>query len=305
MLFKQLCLLLLVYNVGMTTKQLLQQATEMLLPYSPTPLLDASVLLAYCLQKDKTWLVTHEDDEVNMQITKQCMTYINRRQEGEPVAYIVGYKEFYGHNFMVSPEVLVPRPESESFLVLLNELMRRRNSDMDEKQQTMTNIATKGLNSRTGFIHSILDMGTGSGCLAISTKLAHPSLHVFASDVSTKALAVAAKNSLALHAPVTFKKQSLLTGDKEWYDAILANLPYVPTTINNPSTAHEPKQALFSGLDGLDHYRRLFKQLALKHIRYVMTESLVFQHAAVSKLAQTAGYTIKTTEGLVQLFQKQ
>jgi len=154
-------------------------------------------------------------------------------------------------------------------------------------------------------VHNLLDMGTGSGNLAITVKLEYPDMYVTATDTSDNALKIAAQNSLRHQAAVTFKEQNLLAHDKEGYDVILANLPYVPTGPEpDQSIAMEPVEALFSGFDGLDHYRMLFAQLEPKHIRFVMIESLLTQHAAVEVLAEEANYKLTQSEGLVQLFTK-
>lgn len=260
----------------------LNQATKQL--NNPTPRLDAGVLLCYVLGKDKAWLLAHGDAALTDAQIKKYNKAIARRASGEPLAYIVGFKEFYGRDFVVNKHVLVPRPESESFIELLKEL--KNNTTID------------------GFLHSVIDIGTGSGCLAITTKLELPDIFVTATDTSSAALKVAIANALHYETPVVFKKQSLLTGDKQGYDVILANLPYVPETMQDPSIMHEPAKALFSGTDGLDHYRELFKQLSDKHIRFVLIESLLLQHEAIILLAKAASYELIKTDGLVQAFRK-
>lgn len=247
---------------------------------STTPVLDAEVLLGYVLQKDRSWLHAHVDDVLTNEQAESFSNLTLRRSQSEPLAYIIGKQEFYGRMFAVNKHVLVPRPETEAFLELLQSLLE------------------------TEKVHTLLDIGTGSGNLAITAKLEFPSLFVTATDISSSALKVAATNCLALKAAVKLKKQSLLTGDKEGYDVIVANLPYVPTTMKNISIAREPSEALFSGPDGLDHYRELFAQLAPKHIRFVMTEALLNQHAELTKVAGSAGYKQHATNGLVQLFYK-
>jgi len=155
-------------------------------------------------------------------------------------------------------------------------------------------------------LHQVLDMGTGSGCLAVTVKLENPSLKVFATDISKKALTVAEQNARKHEVEIRFKVQSLLDGDEIRYDIILANLPYVPEDMKHISIQKEPREALYSGIDGLDHYRRLFNQLESKRvkIKYILTESLIKQHAEVENLATVTGYILKDTSGLVQLFMK-
>jgi release factor glutamine methyltransferase len=266
----------------MTIKEQLHLVTKQL--KTPTPRLDAEVLLCHVLGKNKAWLLAHDDAVLTDAQIKKYSEAIARRAAGEPLAYIVGSKEFYGRDFVVNKHVLVPRPESESFIELLKELKNDTTID--------------------GFLHTVIDIGTGSGCLAITTKLEFPDTFVTATDTSSAALKVAIANALRYETPVVFKKQSLLTGDKQGYDVILANLPYVPEAMQDPSIMHEPTKALFSGADGLDHYRALFSQLSYKHIRFVLVESLQLQHKAVILLAKAASYELVKTDGLVQAFRK-
>ena len=248
-----------------------------------TAKLDSELLLAYLLKKDRAWVLAHPEYVLEEPTLQQYNNLISRRELGESIAYITEHKEFYGRDFFVNKDVLVPRPESESFLELLKPLAKI--------------IPPKG-------IFNVLDMGTGSGCLAITVKLENPHLHVYATDTSKNALTVAIKNTLTYDVPIVFKEQDLLAGDKVGYDVIIANLPYVPDKMQDKSIMHEPKEALFSGNDGMNHYKRLFKQLEPKLIRYVMTESLLSQHNEVTELAKKAGYTPTSTDGLVQFFTK-
>ncbi len=248
---------------------------------SKTPRLDALLLLELVTARSRADLLASSKETLSVMRQGKLKKIVERRLNGEPMAYIAGQKEFYGRDFMVNHSVLVPRPESEAFLELLGALRK------------------------TERVHTLIDIGTGSGILAITAKLQHPDLYVFASDTSKDALQVAAQNALRHKAAVTFKEQNLLAGDREGYDVIFANLPYVPTRQEpDRSIAQEPPEALFSGPDGLEHYRRLFSQLKPKHIRFVMTESLTEQHAAVEQLAADAGYQKTSTEGLVQWFTK-
>ncbi len=266
----------------MTYGEWILEATEAIEKIgSKTPRLDALLLLSWATGYDKAILLTKTRDKLSVMRQGKLKNLLNRRLSGEPMAYIAGQKEFYGRDFIVNKYVLIPRPESEDFLELLKVLRK------------------------TERVHNLLDMGTGSGNLAITVKLEFPDMYVFASDTSEDALKIAAQNSLRHKAAVTFKNQNVLQGDKEGYDVVLANLPYVPTGPEpDPSIAHEPVEALFSGFDGLDHYRLFFQQLAPKHIRFVMTESLMSQHKAVTALAKKAGYSLTKTEGLIQLFTK-
>jgi release factor glutamine methyltransferase len=264
----------------MNIQDIAKQTSTDLSGISSTPKLDTEIVLAHVLQKDRSWLHAHGDEAVSEDAQQRFLELIQRRKNGEPIAYILGYKEFYGRAFTVTHDVLSPRPESESFIALLAELRR------------------------TEKLHTAIDIGTGSGCIAITCKLAFPDMYITATDTSRQALAIAAKNALQHEAAITYREQNLLVGDKEGYDIVLANLPYVPTNMQHPSIAHEPSEALYSGTDGMDHYKRLWQQLAKKHIYFVMTESLTSQHTENARLAAAADYRLVKTDGLVQLFAK-
>jgi release factor glutamine methyltransferase len=241
----------------------------------PTARLDVEVIVSHYLGVDRSWLQAHSEDELPKNKEVEMLKKIERRTKNEPVAYILGYKEFYGRNFIVNKNVLVPRPESEAFIEILGSLSK---------------------------IKTILDIGTGSGCLAITANLQFPSLDVFATDISKQALEIATANAKNLNASIEFKLQNMLDSDENDYDVIMANLPYVPDSMNNKSIMREPKIALFSGVDGLDHYRNLLVQIEKKPVHYIMTESLLEQHEAVKNIAKLANYDLCKTDGLVQLF---
>lgn len=241
--------------------------------------LDAELMLALATDKTRTWLHTHPEYELTPNQLARFDDYLKHRTTGQPIAYIVGHKEFYGRDFLVNEQVLVPRPETESFI----ELVKSLPSDL-----------------------SIIDLGTGSGILAITSVLEQPTWSGTATDISPKTLKVAQQNAEKLGAKnLVFKVQNLLHDDPKNYDLVIANLPYVPTNLlNKADIAHEPKVALFAGRDGLDVYRQLFDQLADRSSKpkHLLTESLESQHDAMTKLAQAAGYKLHHTQDLVQWF---
>lgn len=180
---------------------------------------------------------------------------IKRRKMGEPVAYLLRYKDFYGMRFRVNKDVLIPRPETEDIIgVILDEVK---------------NLGHAAQNDIT-----ILDVGTGSGCIAVAlanqliSKSVNQPIRVFASDVSARALAVARANAKANRAQVTFIKSDLLDNIKFTPDVIVANLPYGWGEWKNNSTAEtkglkfEPKSALFTKENGLYLIRKLLEQVA-------------------------------------------
>jgi release factor glutamine methyltransferase len=166
--------------------------------------------------------------------------------------------------------------------------------------------------SRKLKVESLVDVGTGSGCIAITTALGLPGAKVYATDIDEKCLKTARLNAKNLGADVAFYKGNLLQplppSTCHLPPTILANLPYVPDghTINLPAQ-HEPKHAIFGGADGLDLYRQLFIQLRSKQqgvrSKWVLTESLPFQHAALTEIATSAGYSLVTTSDFIQVFE--
>jgi release factor glutamine methyltransferase len=166
---------------------------------------------------------------------------VHEHAKGTPVQYIIGAEEFYGRKFIVNEEVLIPRPETEE---LVYETLKRIN-----KREV-----------------KVVDIGTGSGAIAISLKLEQPSLTVYASDIADESLKVARENASLLGAEVKFVQGDLLQpfrGQK--FDVVISNPPYIPVsdieTMSVVVTEHEPHRALFAGEDGLDFYRRFMVEL--------------------------------------------
>lgn len=241
--------------------------------------LDTELLAGWVLGQNRTWLHAHPDHKLTPTQHQKLMHALARRRAHEPLAYITGSKEFYGRDFMVDKDTLVPRPESEAFLELV------ANFPGDPV---------------------LIDIGTGSGILAITAVLEHPSWSATATDVNPRTLKVARANAQKLGAQnLVFKQQNLLVNDASHYDIVMANLPYVPATLAaKPDLSHEPPGALFAGKDGLDTYRALFQQLAERSDQptAVLTESLLSQHGEMTILAKAAGFRLHTTADLVQYF---
>lgn len=262
----------------MTVEKWSQEARIKLAECSLTPSLDAEILLAHFMKKDRAWVLAHAEDNLD---EKTCLTLskaLVRRTSGEPIAYITGQIEFYGRVFYVDSRVLVPRPESEDFIEIMRALIDKTTENT-----------------------SIIDMGTGSGVLAITLKLEYPNLDVTATDISKQALKVARMNANRYKLSIPLRHQDLLS-DTDAQDIVVANLPYVPINMRDPSIQMEPDEALYSGIDGLDHYRRLFQQLQKKTVRYVLTESLLDQHEQLNAVAKLAGFVEHSKKGLVQVF---
>ena len=219
----------------------------------PSARLDAELILANTLRKNRTYLHAHLDEEIDPRRFDIANARLDLRLDRVPIAYILGYKEFYGRRFTVSPSVLIPRPESEDLISLFLEL-------------TASEIAEKVL----------IDVGTGSGCLGITAKLERSNLSVILSDISKPALNIAEKNANALNADVHIQQQSLLNGQLKPVDYIFANLPYVDKNWGvSPELQYEPDIALFAEDEGL----KLILQLISQVPRCLTSEGLLFIEA--------------------------
>ena len=219
----------------------------------PSARLDAELILANTLRKNRTYLHAHLDEEIDPRRFDIANARLDLRLDRVPIAYILGYKEFYGRRFTVSPSVLIPRPESEDLISLFLEL-------------TASEIAEKVL----------IDVGAGSGCLGITAKLERSNLSVILSDISKPALNIAEKNANALNADVHIQQQSLLNGQLKPVDYIFANLPYVDKNWDvSPELQYEPEIALFAEEEGL----KLILQLISQAPRCLTPEGLLFIEA--------------------------
>ncbi len=200
--------------------------------------LDAEVLLAHVLHTDRSWLFAHPDERLSAEKHTRFEQLIARRAEFEPVAYLIGEREFFGLPFFVSPDVLIPRPETE----LLVEIALAR----------LPKNAAR-----------VIDVGTGSGCIAVTLAVQRPLLQVIATDISAAALAVARKNARrhGVSARVQPVQADLLAGFSGTVDAIVSNPPYVNPRFASelPATVRqfEPHHALFSSNAGLAHMQQL------------------------------------------------
>jgi release factor glutamine methyltransferase len=219
-----------------TIRRLLTWTTDFLRRRgSESPRLDAEVMLAHVLDWQRVELYTHYDEEVGERARRAYRDLVRRRSEGAPVAYLVGKKEFYSLTFQVSPAVLIPRPETEFVVVEYLEV-------------------TKGLEAPRA-----VDIGTGSGCLAIACAHQQTKARFVAIDISTEALELARQNAtrLGLADRIDFRLGNLLepVAGEEPFDAILSNPPYIPTdvipTLEPGVRDYEPHLALDGGPDGL------------------------------------------------------
>ena len=214
---------------------------------SPSPSLDVEVLMQWILKKDKSYILFHRDEKLSEEQESQLKKSISLRKTGLPIAYITGHKEFYGIDFMVSPDVLIPKPDTEVLVENSIEIIRCL---QDKSDHTL----------------NILDMCTGSGCVAISIIKTLKDLHspgesnpkFSLADISNKALDIARKNARKILDPETLSKVTFVSTnlfknlkDKS-FDLIVSNPPYVPcdqTTELLKDGRNEPRLALDGDID--------------------------------------------------------
>ena len=248
----------------------------------PTPRLDAEIILAATLRHDRTWLHAHSDEIIDPRFIDIANARIQLRVDRVPIAYITGKKEFYGRCFSVSPQVLIPRPDSEVIIDLLKEWYHDNKS-----------------------ARYILDVGTGSGCLGITAKLEIPQLDVTLLDNSRAALKIAEKNAANLGAAVDIEKSNLLSKHPFFPDCIIANLPYVDKTWSvSPETRHEPEEALFAKNDGLQLIEKLITQATNQQTPggALILEADPRQHKSIETFAKQYSYVLQKTSGFGLLF---
>jgi release factor glutamine methyltransferase len=219
------------------------------------------------------WLIAHDTDELSLQAVSRFLELEAQRLSGVPMAYIVGCREFMGHNFHVAPAVLIPRPDTEALvgqaLAVLESMPAPR----------------------------VVDLGTGSGAIAVSISLARPDAHVIATDVSYQALDIARRNNAALGAKVEFLQGNWYDGlpDDERFDLIVSNPPYIAAGdrhLGQGDVRFEPEVALSDGADGLSALRVIIQGAPerLKPQGALFMEHGWDQAQAVRQLLKTAGF---------------
>lgn len=238
------------------------------------PRREAGSLLAHAVRHDRTYLITHGNDLLTGEQLERFRTLIARRAAREPLQYIIGYQEFFKLSFEVTPDVLIPRPETELIVEAALELADRERS------------------------LSILDVGTGSGCIVISLLHELKNARAIATDISPNALEVARRNAHRHNVSdrVTFTQSDSLAPltQSAAFSLIVSNPPYVPArdiaTLQREVRDHEPLTALASGADGLDHIRALLRETprVLHHSGYFIFEIGFGQGDAIEQLVDRA-----------------
>ncbi|MEK7508532.1 MAG: peptide chain release factor N(5)-glutamine methyltransferase [Patescibacteria group bacterium] len=238
----------------LSIKQALLSVHKTLKNGSASPILDGEVLLSSVLNKPREYLLTYPEKKLTTTQEKKFRQLVARRAHGEPIAYLTVHKEFYGLDFIVNKNVLIPRPETE---LLVEETIKRiRNYELGIRERIV-----------------LIDVGTGSGCIpiAIAKNTPNKNLKVLATDISAAALKVARQNAKKNSVKIKFYRGNLLSplihNSSFLIPAssyiITANLPYLTKKqICEKSIQCEPRSALYGGRNGLEYYEKLFKQIS-------------------------------------------
>lgn len=267
-----------------TIGEALHQASLRLAFCNDTSVLDAQVLLAAALKKPRSWLLAHPEGFLETESQEALEGSLSRIEQGEPLPYVIGSWEFFGLTFEVTPDVLIPRPETEL-------LVERAITWLKENQ-------SRGKPIR------VIDIGTGSGCIAITLAANVPAIQVHAADISPNALSIARRNAHRLLGPdriefvqadlfpIPTHQASMVNGNiPNRFHLIVANLPYIPTDTLQmlPVHTHEPSLALDGGLDGLKVISRFLEQAPsrLADGGLVLLEIEASQGSAVLAMAKT------------------
>lgn len=258
--------------------------------------LDAELIALYVFapheHEDRSWLAAHGDITPEQRHVLYANSLVRRRLRGVPLAYVLEEKEFYGRNFMVRPGVLIPRPETEAIIDTVKSL------DLPERPH-------------------FLEIGTGSGCIAVTLALEYPQSYVLATDISRKALEIAGQNDIYHEGRIDLTQanlfQELIIAPHEHFDVVVANLPYVNKDwdwVDPENLAYEPANAIYArGSNGLSVYRRFFKELFHQRnedniwIDYVVVEADPCQQRELIEIAKKAGFFHLQTNGYALAFE--
>ena len=234
---------------------------------------DAELLLMHLLKRSRAWLIAHNDELLADELSVSYTELLERRRKGEPIQYITGETEFYGLPFLVTPDVLIPRPETEHLVEKVIELA----SDFAAPR--------------------IVDVGTGSGAIAVALAHKLPHASITATDISLRALALAEENAKSNGASIRFLVGDLLAPTEgERFEIIVSNPPYVAMSDRDSLDVevrdYEPALALFAGEDGLEVYRRLIPAAfeALTPGGFLVLEIGYSQSPAITELLTCSGF---------------
>jgi release factor glutamine methyltransferase len=263
----------------------------------PSFTLAAELLLLHALGRDRTWIYAHPEDEISPIDAERYFALINRRVSGEPTQHLTGKQEFWGLEFEITPDVLIPRPETEHVIEVALDRLAVREIRAGRPQK----------NDGTGL--QIADIGTGSGCIAIALAKELPAATIYATDISSAALAVARRNATR-HSAVDrihfvgcnlldalFDSSLVIRHSPLLLDLVVSNPPYIgrreSATLMREVREHEPEVALYGGEEGYELYADLISQAAM-HLKPSGILVLELGHnslPAVQPLLDTANWT--------------
>jgi release factor glutamine methyltransferase len=255
--------------MGISIQEILIQLSQKLRIYSETATLDSQVLLAHYLEKPRSWILAHPEARLNETQFNQIIQASDRLLLGEPLPYVIGHWEFYGMDFHLTRDVLIPRPETE---LLVERAINWMRVHPDRRKA--------------------IDVGTGSGCIGITLAKNIPDLHIHLTDISSDALEIARENAnnYGLLGRTEFTQTDLLEGITGAFDLICANLPYIPTPLlmTLPVAEREPLVALDGGPSGIVFIDRLLDQAThrLAPGGLIVMEIESSQGSAVKNLAE-------------------
>jgi release factor glutamine methyltransferase len=234
--------------------------------------LDAQLLLLHALERaphDRAWLLAHDTDVLPHATSTKLFNAAQRRRNGEPLAYITGHKAFYGLDLLVDARVLVPRPDTETLVDWALDVLPAAQAER------------------------VIDLGTGSGAIALALKSQRPAWQLEAVDASEEALEVARSNAQKLGLPIDFRQGGWLLQTRGKFNAIVSNPPYIRDHDEHlAGLRFEPRRALTAGADGLDDIRTIIQQ-ATHHLTpggWLLLEHGYDQAEAVRTLLADAGY---------------
>jgi release factor glutamine methyltransferase len=262
---------------AMRLKQAIDDAYRLFVENNvPSPRLNAELLMMFVLGRERAYLFAHPERDLSADEQVQYEQVIRERARGCPTQYITGHQEFWGLDLLVSPAVLIPRPETEHVVETTLELVKQHEFNGEGRPR-------------------LVDVGTGSGCIALALASELPQVEIQACDISDEALEMARINAarLGLVGKVLFRKSDLLSAySSQQFDFIVSNPPYVGEAdadkVQKQVREFEPKIAVFSGHEGMDIYRRLIPQ-AREHLRpggWFVTEIGFSEEAKVRELLE-------------------
>ncbi len=231
--------------------------------------LDGELLAAHAFGRNRTWIVAHMNNSVDLSALAAFKTLADRRSRGEPIAYILGEKEFFGRMFRVTPNTLIPRPATEELVRSAFDIL---SGNAIDTVRIIDNeiVAWSHLTGKTDDVKLVIDVGTGSGCIAVTLACERPDLHIIATDISDNALVTAQENAMAHQVSdrIIFKRGNGLRAAEPIAEPFLlvSNPPYIPDgmMLDRDVQNFEPSSALFAGGNGTDILHPLIVE-ALKH----------------------------------------